>query len=80
MAIGGPGDGLLTRDAATVEEYIALMSDEAAAAEEAEAIGGEPPVTQQRHQVRRGTCGRRTLFEECNLRNDQACHLPRALP
>lgn len=31
MAIGGPGDGLLTRDAVTIEEYILLMSNEAVA-------------------------------------------------
>lgn len=34
MAIGGPGDGLMTRDAATIEEYVLLMAEEAGREEE----------------------------------------------
>lgn len=37
MAVGGPGDALLTRDAATIENYVLLMS--------AEALGEERVVT-----------------------------------
>lgn len=50
MAVGGPGDALLTRDAATIEDYVLLMSAEALGEEQATTaaagggVGREGPV------------------------------------
>lgn len=55
MAVGGAGDGVLTRDAATIQEYILLMSDQAIGGKEA---GGHGDMAAERwRQV--GRCGER---------------------
>lgn len=40
MAVGRPGDGLLTRDAATIQEYILMMSDQAIGSKDTGEHGG----------------------------------------
>ena len=60
MAAGGPGDGVLTRDASMIEDYILLMSDEAVAEDEAEGMAGQDLMADApfRRQVKNIILGR----------------------